>query len=515
MRKQLIICSLAALPFAAHAQTIQEPDWVSKPTFDQLYHAYPALAAEMGIGGRAVIACRVSALGVLEACEVVDETPKGIGFGFAGLSMSEYFRMRPLTVNGRGVPGGDVRIPLRFQIPARRSENPAASTPPNALARAKQLVDLSGVATEVRERLEAEQSAFERKSKPGVETGVREAGEQALRAARDRAVPKTVDLMARFYASRLSIEDLDALIDFYQSEPGRALVAQRLNIIKAYMRAGTIHSVWTANDARDELCRNRDCDVESALGNFEDRLDWVEEPSAATIRRQAPALPAFLRMAGGAHLACGIGAFNRLDHCKVEVEAPQGLGFGRAALGLAGYYRVSTTFLALAGPDAKVGLTVRFHAEPRQREATAPKVDARRLALAKAMLAPRDDSAQMALSIDRALTQLRNAPSQAGDGAKEDQLEDVVRRSSEKRLPQTLAIVAAEVATLFSEAELNGIVAFQKTPASRALNIAEHERNETGVPGWFAVEEETLADARAVFCKSQDCTPPRPRSAGF
>jgi hypothetical protein len=43
----------------------------------------------LGIGGTALIECAVTGAGALDACWVVEETPRNIGFGDAALKMAQ------------------------------------------------------------------------------------------------------------------------------------------------------------------------------------------------------------------------------------------------------------------------------------------------------------------------------------------------------------------------------------------------------------------------------------------
>lgn len=49
---------------------------------------YPALAADQGVSGSAVIECDVDTVGALSACVLVEETPQNKGFGPAALLMA-------------------------------------------------------------------------------------------------------------------------------------------------------------------------------------------------------------------------------------------------------------------------------------------------------------------------------------------------------------------------------------------------------------------------------------------
>ena len=71
----------------------------------------------MGIEGRAVIQCGVSADGGLLDCGVVSENPGGYGFGNGALQMTPMFRMASQTLGGMSVAGGRIRLAITFRRP--------------------------------------------------------------------------------------------------------------------------------------------------------------------------------------------------------------------------------------------------------------------------------------------------------------------------------------------------------------------------------------------------------------
>ena len=92
---------------------ITNPDWVRKPTPNEMTSVWPAQADR---SGSARITCTVTVAGALRACRVAEETPAGSGYGAAAMLLAPLFQMRPAMQDGKPVEA-EVTIPIGFDCP--------------------------------------------------------------------------------------------------------------------------------------------------------------------------------------------------------------------------------------------------------------------------------------------------------------------------------------------------------------------------------------------------------------
>lgn len=108
----------AALCGAAIAQVETRPDWEGQPSGEDLMRYYPDAAIDKSVSGTTLLKCQVNLYGRLKNCSVTEESPAGMGFGEAALAMADKeFRMKPGRIDGKPVDGQWVEIPLTFQSP--------------------------------------------------------------------------------------------------------------------------------------------------------------------------------------------------------------------------------------------------------------------------------------------------------------------------------------------------------------------------------------------------------------
>lgn len=106
---------MAGSALAQPADIVVEPSWRTKPSGEQMAKNYPAAALDREISGKATIECDVRIDGRLENCEILSETPYGLGFGKAAVKvMVAGATMNPRKINGKAVAGGKMRIPVTF-----------------------------------------------------------------------------------------------------------------------------------------------------------------------------------------------------------------------------------------------------------------------------------------------------------------------------------------------------------------------------------------------------------------
>lgn len=90
--------------------------WEKKPTARSFDMHYPAGAAARGIGADTLLSCAVREDRRLD-CEVVSETPAGLGFGSAAVKIARDFRMSAAATGPLGMRVGDtLLIPIGFRV---------------------------------------------------------------------------------------------------------------------------------------------------------------------------------------------------------------------------------------------------------------------------------------------------------------------------------------------------------------------------------------------------------------
>lgn len=104
-------------PDLLETQTVTRPEWVMMPAPAAFQTAFPDAASKAGVlKARAVMNCQVAEGGTLSDCRSVSEEPAGYGFGAATLPLAPAFRLNAWGADGRPVIGGQVRVPIRYDL---------------------------------------------------------------------------------------------------------------------------------------------------------------------------------------------------------------------------------------------------------------------------------------------------------------------------------------------------------------------------------------------------------------
>lgn len=111
----LLVLALAFAGAALAGDT--HADWKASPDQDQLQRFYPDRAQRENVGGSVRVECGLSREAVLHDCQVLSESPPGMGFGEAALKTTQLFQMAPATHDGQPIESS-VIIPIKFALPA-------------------------------------------------------------------------------------------------------------------------------------------------------------------------------------------------------------------------------------------------------------------------------------------------------------------------------------------------------------------------------------------------------------
>ena len=147
MKRTMIISGLAAVltmtASVVHAQDNTDPYWARPVQADLAGELYPGFASVLGQSGKVTLSCPVEGDGRIYLCEIVEETPRGLGFGAAARVMATSAEVGAARRNGVVVPSR-VRFTTRFAMPDQDSPYGGWTGPepsPAVLALARDMVE--------------------------------------------------------------------------------------------------------------------------------------------------------------------------------------------------------------------------------------------------------------------------------------------------------------------------------------------------------------------------------------
>lgn len=277
---------------------ISNPDWMRKPTAEELMRFWPADSGASS--AKTLITCVVSSRGLLERCAVAYENPKGRGFGGAALAMSAIFVMRPMTVDGFPVGGGQVSIPISFVGGA-------------------QMMAPAEVRTVMR--------AAPWSSVPTKDQLAQAFPKAAIGRVRSAHVVLRCDL--RLDGGLTGCESVS------ETPAGQGFTRAAMSLTKDFHVLG---------DPKAAAAKGIEIDIPfdfedpTAAGPPVEVYDplWLKSVSASGAGKLFPAAAANAGLkVGSAKVACTVAQDGTLKACSVASEDPPGMGFGEAALVIA------------------------------------------------------------------------------------------------------------------------------------------------------------------------------------
>lgn len=521
----LALLSLACGP-AWSAETV-DADWVRKPSGEEFAHAFPPMANALGVEGRVIIACAITVNGVLTECVAESETPKGLGFAKAALSMTPAFRMRPTTVGGRARGGDNIRIPISFRLPpAPPGFDPGPPTSQGAVEIARRLVAAQGM----RDRLmtaygaSADTASWRRWE---VDDATVAAGMVAQQKALEIVAPAWLEAAARGDAALFTEAQLTAAVAYSESQVGQTAwrKSESFDALTAPLTWVTFRRSLSLG--RGVFCQTHNC---TRLGGGSDNNgrettiltpDWLETPTRGQVRRATPFLASALSVPGQAQLRCSVTTLGLLYDCGVLSQAPEGLGFGAAAIELAKFYRAQPLPPGATAAPPTVALAILFPEIPAFPPPFAPlpvldsNPGAARLELARQIISAIDLRTELAAISVKSMAEFDAIPSPGVDARTRAEVRAALAAGVDQGIGFFEAERAKQYAGLFTEAELRGLLDWELSPAGKATRAAQARQSElvTAMDKSFAAE--TSRRAGLIFCASRGCTtkigqPPTP-----
>jgi TonB family protein len=329
LRVLAIVLALAGLPSAAIPQQVTQPDWLKKPSVDQLFAVFPTEAGRRGISGKAVLECEVTAQGALRACKVMSETPPGMGFGQAALSLAPQFLMKPQMVDGKPVGGAMVRLPINFKTEGLMSG-------PGVVPVVTQPVWLSA---------------------PTVRQVVEQFPEKAI--AKRQSGRTTMNCEFKSDGSLRNCHTINE----HPTGLGFADAARKL--IPLFRGPARVADGRSVSGMRVQVPFNFPIEIADGEHPIIGQPRWLRLPNVDAAKAGFPkaAQDAHVEV-GRVVMNCLVAAEGRLTECVVKSEDPKGYGFDKAALALSADFQVgqwSDEGLPTVGGRLNVPLRYQLH----------------------------------------------------------------------------------------------------------------------------------------------------------
>jgi TonB family protein len=307
----LLVDQAAAQPSAPDTGkepvVISNPDWLHKPTGDELLAVWPLKAAQAGLGGKAMIKCIVTTTGLLRNCTVLSETPPGEGFGTAAVVLARTLLMKP-AMTATGPVEGEVSVPINFHKPSKELHD-------FLIGGENKSVTILAAPVWAKAPTVAEILA-----ELGKKVGDRFAdGQVVMQCSVDKATGRLSSCLVATYSTGMTQfrGAARSLTSKFQIAPETlANIKNNVNVSLAFSFPDMTSAVWSAR--------------------YLNRTAWTRVPQLDGGQKTFPdeAAKAGLKT-GSATVDCVVGADGGLTKCAIASESTPGVGFGPVAVQIA------------------------------------------------------------------------------------------------------------------------------------------------------------------------------------
>lgn len=314
----------------------KEAEWLRRPSPADLMAVYPTAALERGLGGKAIIGCKVSLQGALFDCEVLAEEPQGMGFGQAALALTPQLQMKPALRDGQPVIGS-LRMPIEFK----------AGGPPTGSFLRNAAIG----------------SPFRRSFIGQPIWSAAPTYDEAVAVYPERAAEKRVGGSATIKCELTEERGLRRCTTISESPRGYGFAKAARTLSDRFLLAPVAEEV----DLEGVETQYRvvfDPAMLDPARRIVGRPDWRSLPSPGDVGGAYPA-KALDEGVSGARVSmdCLVGAGGQVEDCRVLSETPAGYGFGEAARALAPHFRLSVwTEEGLPTMGGRVTIPMRYEA---------------------------------------------------------------------------------------------------------------------------------------------------------
>lgn len=331
------LAAAVVMSSGAHAQD-RPPEWVKQPSRIDLQAVWPARALKEGYGGKATLSCTVTVQGALRACQVVEETPSGGGFGGAALALSPQFMMKPALKAGAPVEA-TVRIPINFPRPDKATGS---------------------------------------RLRPITDTDFK--GERVFTNLPWRQAPSYADVLAAYPAKARAEKvsggaTLDCRIDkdggisgcrpMHETPEGYGFGAAARSLSGRFVTPTEGGDGKSIAGSRTHVRVSFAAEALTTTSTVIGKTDWLAFPTLDDFTAViSPAARAAKVYKARVVMLCSVAAEGALGACKVQSEDPAGLGYGASAVTLAPNFRVAVwTAEGLPVIGGSVRIPLRFDLE--------------------------------------------------------------------------------------------------------------------------------------------------------